>query len=464
MGVKRILIDCTEANGRGAIDFSRQPTGIPRVVLKYIEVGYDWGRRTGIPVMPVVPHHGGVVLRRPVPGKNPPPQLLELAAKEKAELLAAELAVGFLDYFCQVIYHLFYLIAALLPFTPIKVLAKWVDYRLVRKMKDFSERLSIEPYQLNLQPGDILFTPAYWHDIDPGIYRSIRTTGAQVVVLVHDLLPIIFDRFYPAPWCYEFKDKVTAACGYADAIFCVSDFTRSALIEFASRQKQKIPPLMTAYNGFEALADREMLGSSLVRPRIEKVFDGPLRPFLMVGTIEPKKGHLPTLKCFEAIWRAGYNRHLVIIGRRGWMEQSITDAIEYSPYLGKKLFWLTEIDDFDLATAYHQSHALILSSFGEGFGLPMIEASSFGKPTIAFDNPTTREILGDVGLFFRDAWGLVDRIVELEDAELYQKACDAALGVSWPSWNEYTPRVFDMLAIVADDPKRLPERVPKALS
>ena len=458
---KRMLIDCTEANGRGVIDFTRQPTGIPRVVLKYIEVGYEWGRRTGIPVIPVLPHLGGAALVRPVPGKNPPPQLVEMATKDKIDLFGHELAFGFANYFAQVSYHLVYLIAAMLPFNPVKVFAKWLDSAFIQKMRGFVQRIDkrmhTEGYQIDLQPGNVFFTPAYWHDIDPAIYRSIRATGANVVVLIHDLLPIIFDRFYPAPWCYEFRDKVRAVCGYADAIFCVSDFTRSALIEFGSRQKQKMPPVMTAYNGFEPLADREMLGNSLIRSPIETL-DGS-RPFLMVGTVEPKKGHLPTIKCFEEIWRAGYKRNLVIIGRCGWLEKSIVDAIEHSPYFGEKLFWFAEIDDFDLATAYHQSHALILSSFGEGFGLPMIEASFFGKPTIALDTPTAREILGNAGLFFRDAWGMVDRIVELENAEIYQKACEAALSVSWPSWDDYTPRVFDKLAVVADDPKRLPERV-----
>jgi len=46
---RRILIDCSH------VDFTRQPTGIPRVVLKYIEVGYEWGRRTGIEIIPVTP-------------------------------------------------------------------------------------------------------------------------------------------------------------------------------------------------------------------------------------------------------------------------------------------------------------------------------------------------------------------------------------------------------------------------
>jgi glycosyltransferase involved in cell wall biosynthesis len=288
---------------------------------------------------------------------------------------------------------------------------------------------------------------------------------------VHDILPILFDRFYPAPWCYEFKANVTAAFSYADAFFCVSNFTGSALIEFGRRQKQKVPPVMTAYNGFEPLVEREVLEtpefkenrSFLFRKHVQEAFGGHARPFLMVGSIEPKKGHIPTIKCFEAIWRAGHTRNLVIIGRRGWLEQPIVHTIEGSAYYEQKLFWFSDFDDFDLAQAYTRSHALIFSSFGEGFGIPMIEASYFAKPTIVLDTPIAREVLGPSGLFFHDSETLIDRVIELEDRARYQAACASASGLSWASWDEYTPRVLDELAKVTTDPKRLPTSVPLRL-
>jgi glycosyltransferase involved in cell wall biosynthesis len=465
---RRILIDCSH------VDFTQQPTGIPRVVLKYIEVGYEWARRTGIEVIPVTPTQSGLYIRRPLPGRDPPPDLLRAAASEQdtaRQSAGAELAHATAYYLAHIVHHLIYLIASLVPMTVTKVLARWLDSVLRRKLKNlvqFIERLPTDTCRIYPREGDVLFTPAYWHDIDPAIYRDIRSAGTKVVVLVHDILPILFDRFYPAPWCYEFKANVTAAFSYADALFCVSDFTRSALIEFGTRQKQTIPPMMTAYNGFEPLVLREVLETSefkenrffLLRKHSQEAFGGHFRPFIMVGTIEPKKGHLPTIRCFEAIWRAGHRRNLVIIGRRGWLEQPIVDAIERSAYYEERLFWFSDFDDFDLAQAYSRSHALILSSFGEGFGIPMIEASYFAKPTIALDTPIAREVLGPSGLFFRDGETLIDRVIELEDRVRYQAACASASGLSWGSWDEYTPRVLDELAKVTANPKLLPTSVP----
>jgi alpha-1,2-rhamnosyltransferase len=465
---RRILIDCSY------VDFTRQPTGIPRVVLKYIEVGYEWGRRTGIEVIPVIPTDSGLFIVRPVPGRDPPPELLRTARSAQNTVghpAGVELARAVACYFTHVVHHLLYLAAALVPLTVTIVSVKWLDGFVRRKLKlsvQLLERSAAQSYRIYPRVGDVLFTPAYWHDVDPEIYRNIRSAGARVVVLVHDILPIIFDRFYHAPWCYEFKANVKAAFSYADAFFCVSDFTRSALIEFGIRQKQKVPPVTTAYNGFEPLVEREVMEarefkenrSFLLRKHIPEAFGGHSLPFIMVGSIEPKKGHIPTIKCFEAIWKAGHNRNLVIIGRRGWLEQPIVDAIERSTYYERKLFWFSDFDDFDLAQAYGRSHALIFSSFGEGFGIPMIEASYFGKPTIVLDTPIAREVLGPSGLYFKSGKTLIDRVIELEDPVRYQAACDSASSLSWVSWDEYTPRVFDELAKVTADPNGFPAAVP----
>jgi glycosyltransferase involved in cell wall biosynthesis len=464
---KRILIDCSH------VDFTRQPTGIPRVVLKYIEVGYEWGRRTGVEVIPVTPTGEGLSLYRPIPGRNPPQDLVLAAdgGNGAERSLGAELAGSFFQYVADVLHNLLSLGAALVPLTAVKVSSRWVDFRFVQKVEEAAQRMERfvkEPLWVEPRLGDVVLTPAYWHDVDPEIYRNIRAAGAKIVVLVHDLLPILFDRFYPAPWCYEFKENVKAAFGYADAFLCVSNSTRSALIEFGTRQKQKMPPIMTAYNGFDPLVEREVLeGGHLVETQpslksmeIDSVFGGPVRPFVMVGSIEPKKGHLPTIKCFEAIWRAGHKRSLVIIGRRGWLEQAIVDAIENSAFYGVKLFWFSDLDDFDLAQAYTRCHALIFSSFGEGFGLPMIEASFYGKPTVVLDTPIAREILGDAGRFFRNAETLIDRIIELEDPGRYANASEAAFHVSWPSWDQYTPRVLDQVKKVTADNFSWPASVP----
>ncbi|WP_375428382.1 glycosyltransferase family 4 protein [uncultured Sphingomonas sp.] len=399
----RILIDCT------LIDFGRQPTGIPRVVLRYIEEGYRWAEATGHEVIPVVPTANGVWLCRPVPGEDPPAALVAAAAASTA-----------------------------------------FDKDAKRKRGHAGD----PPHLIRPGAGDVLFCPSYWHDNDPQLYRDIKASGCKVVVLVHDVLPIAWKQFYNAPWRYGFAAAVLQAIGYANRLLCVSNVTKTDLEAFAARRGLPLPPTAVAHNGFQPLVstavaarileNRLGLHTSDAAARRALAGAGPA-PLLMVGSVEPKKGHMPVVRCLEAMWAAGYPRDLVIIGRPGWMEKEIVDHIDSSPFKETKLFWLSGLDDFDLAYAYLRSHALVFASIAEGFGLPMIEAAMSGRPVVVLDTPIAREVLGGHGAYFEDAAALVRALLRLEDADVYAAARDELATFAWPAWSRLVPALFDDL-------------------
>ncbi len=71
--------------------------------------------------------------------------------------------------------------------------------------------------------------------------------------------------------------------------------------------------------------------------------------FLMVGTIEPRKGYLQTVEAFSELWNEGIDVNLVIVGKEGWiglpddMRRDIPKTVEclpHHPELNKRLFWL----------------------------------------------------------------------------------------------------------------------------
>jgi alpha-1,2-rhamnosyltransferase len=446
----RIYIDCA------FVDFAKQPTGIPRVVLKYIEVGYAWGKLNNIEVIPIVATADSLIICRPVPGVGAPQTLLEkVHASEVGSAQTARSSVKhMLRYAKNIAHHSLFLAASVLPIPPVKSTAVWIDDYFEKACRTF-EAYSQNIVEIKYVPrsGDILFAPAYWHDVNPIIYESLRNKGMTIVVLVHDILPIAFENFYPSPWRYLFKENVRRAFGYASAFFCVSELTKAMLLEFSERQKTPTVPMVTAYNGFEPLvseAVQEHIKTAKSKPLLgnvnfyKVVID--LHPLIMVGSVEPKKGHVPVVKCLEAMWSAGFERPLLIIGRTGWMERDVVATIEGSFFYGKKLFWFSNIDDYDLAVAYLSCQALIFSSLAEGLGIPMIEASYYGKPTIAFDTPIVREVLGERGLLFSSAAAFVQHVADLEDETKYADACEAAKSLRWPSWSDYTPHVFDALA------------------
>ena len=178
--------------------------------------------------------------------------------------------------------------------------------------------------------------------------------------------------------------------------------------------------------------------------------------FLMVGTIEPRKGHVQALRAFELLWADGFDVNLAIVGRQGWRMDELVKRIRKHSETGKRLFWLDDASDEDLVQVYESSAALLAASEGEGFGLPLVEAARYGLPIIARDLPVFRELASEHAFFFagREPRELADAVKEwlklsvegqapasgpiprLSWAESAQQLLDVALADAWyGSWN-----------------------------
>jgi glycosyltransferase involved in cell wall biosynthesis len=118
--------------------------------------------------------------------------------------------------------------------------------------------------------------------------------------------------------------------------------------------------------------------------------------FLMCGTIEPRKNHLLLLH----VWRDLVDRlgdrspKLVLVGKRGWENEQIHDLLDRSPPLRRHVVEVSGLPTPSLKRLMLGARALLMPSFGEGYGLPVVEALAVGLPVIASDIPVFREIGG----------------------------------------------------------------------
>jgi glycosyltransferase involved in cell wall biosynthesis len=75
----------------------------------------------------------------------------------------------------------------------------------------------------------------------------------------------------------------------------------------------------------------------------------------------------------------------------------ILAAIRQPPFAGR-VTHRGYIADAERPALYAGATALILPSFTEGFGLPVLEAMTVGVPVIASDRGSLPEVVGDAGL------------------------------------------------------------------
>jgi glycosyltransferase involved in cell wall biosynthesis len=309
---------------------------------------------------------------------------------------------------------------------------------------DFLMALDLFPDGVNVAEKQGLY--AYWH-----------AAGARIGFMVFDLLPISHPQFFP-PWAPAGHETwMKSVCSVADLVVCISAHVESELHRWLDRQEVATsdwPEIVVCHLGADVEASLPTRG---LPEDIERVLDIlASRPtFLMVGTIEPRKGHLQALHAFAELWNKGVNANLVIVGYEGWKSlpnedrrtiPEIVDTIRNSSEVGKRLFWLEGISDEYLEKVYALATCLIAASQDEGFGLPLIEAARRGLPVLARDIPVFREVAGDsVEYFSADtSSGLADTVSHWLESKV-NRGTRPANGKPWITWRQSAERLSDLI-------------------
>lgn len=235
------------------------------------------------------------------------------------------------------------------------------------------------------------------------VHRQMRLLGIEVVFIVYDLLLIQRPDWWPEGMAVMFNRWLSHACETADRLICISEAVANEVRAWIAEHGAPRPGNLPKVSSFKLGADiansipsRGMPGDA--REVLARLAASP--SFLMVGTIEPRKGYAQALEAFEALWADGLNVNLVIVGRAGWLVDDLVSRLQRHRERGKRLFWLQGISDEYLEAVYASSTCLLAASEGEGFGLPLIEAAQHGLPIIARDLPVFREVAEESATYF----------------------------------------------------------------
>lgn len=277
----------------------------------------------------------------------------------------------------------------------------------------------IEDDGVDVYPGDVFIALDLHHVVareHEGLYQQWRNRGVGVYFVVYDLLPVRLPHCFP-PEAGALHTDWLAVVAQADGALCISQSVADDLQAWLDEHPTKVQPILQVAT-FPLGHDIENSVATRGLPEEAGQILGRLsaRPtFLMVGTVEPRKGHAQTLAAFELLWARGLDINLAIVGKQGWMVESLVDNLRGHKENRQRLFWLEGISDEYLERIYNIAAGLIAASEGEGFGLPLIEAARHGLPVIARDIPVFREVAGPYATYFEntlDATSIADTVQE----------------------------------------------------
>lgn len=308
--------------------------------------------------------------------------------------------------------------------------------------------------------GDILIQAE-----QSGLFRDLRNRGIKVWATVFDLLPVRLPEVFPPGADVGHSKWLSAISGFDGAV-CISkavaDDLRAWQNEMGMTRLHSRPyPIGWFHLGADVGKSAPTTGMPAEAEEVLRKL-GARQTFLMVGTIEPRKGYLQVLDAFDHLWRDGVDVNLAIVGQEGWkycvpehMRRNIPMTIERlrsHPELNKRLFWLEGISDEYLEKVYAASTCLIAASYGEGFGLPLIEAAQHKLPIIARDIPVFREVAGEHAFYFMDEKEpsvIVDAVRAWLDLDLDRRgATPQSSGMPWLTWEQSAKQ---LLRVVLSD-------------
>lgn len=254
---------------------------------------------------------------------------------------------------------------------------------------------------------DVFFSPTHYGPIFPGCPQVI-----SILDLSYKYFPKLFKK----------KDLLQLALwgGYsirrAKKIITISQSSKGDIIKEYGVAEDKVS---VVYLGVKQVSGikQEALGMEELKEKygVEKPF------ILFVGTLQPRKNIVRLIEAYSKL--QNHDLKLVVIGRRGWQFEEILSAPKRLGVSDSVLF-LENVTDEDLPAFYKNAECFVLPSLYEGFGLPILEAMTYGCPVLTSDISSLPEAGGDAAVYFdpKDTLDIAGKIEKvLSDDKLRDK-------------------------------------------
>ena len=220
---------------------------------------------------------------------------------------------------------------------------------------------------------DVLFSPC--------VANPLFSTGYRTVCTIHDLTPFFFPEKYGFVQRSYIKAITRLLASFSSVVITVSENSKADLIRVLGVNPANIEVL---YNCVSE------------RPAAEIRYDN---YFLAVGTRQPGKNLAGVIRAFaEFSSKYDHGAHeLKIVGGSGWgndeccklvAELAMQDRIHFTGYVPEEV----------LDQLYRCCKGLILLSFYEGFGIPVLEALTWNKPAVVSNVSSLPEVAGTTGI------------------------------------------------------------------
>ncbi len=205
-----------------------------------------------------------------------------------------------------------------------------------------------------------------------------------VVTSIHGLEFEYFPKYYSKKMLFYLKTGTKRAIKKSKKIISISERTKKDL---ASLYNADLKNINVVHHG--------VAFEKFKKPFIKREF----KYILYIGRIELKKNILGILDAFYILKKKYKIEHkLILAGYFGYGGEKIKKKIDSFKYKDDVIL-PGYISHDEKKHLFSNADIFLFPSFYEGFGMPILEAQSFGVPVVTSENSSTKEVGSDGALY-----------------------------------------------------------------
>lgn len=225
-----------------------------------------------------------------------------------------------------------------------------------------------------------------FHGLSNELPADIRMAHVKSVVTIHDLIFVRHPELYRPLDRWLYVRKYGRSAQLSDRIVAISRLTADDLINLWGIDHRKIEVIYQGCNPqFYMPVDAQW------REQVRQKYNLPERYVLSVGTIEPRKNLMLTLR---ALVECGIDCDLVACGRATPYVEQVRDYATQHGF-ADRLHLFHDVRFDELPALYNMATVMSYPSFYEGFGIPILESLASGTAVITSTGGVFHETGGD---------------------------------------------------------------------